>query len=253
MPILRHAFVAAALLAGCTSPERIRIEPDSQSDKADGLPSDLDVVDDHRVDFDEPSDLAFWDKKLFAVSDRHSRLYEMDDDGDIRGTQDIKGSDMEALAIDDEGRVYVGDESEAKVWRLDDNGDREKSYDIDTTSGNSGVEGLAFDDKNVMYVAKEKSPSTIFMIDRGSEKELDHKEINFADDISALAFNPDDEHIYALSDEEQKLWRLDSHFDHITSWKLPIEHPEGLAFDDDGKTLYIVSDSEERLYILELD
>ena len=58
-------------------------------------------------------------------------------------------------------------------------------------------------------------------------------------------------HLYVLSDEEHKLFRLDNDFHKITSWKLPVKHPEGLAFD--GDTVYVASDSEERLYVFELD
>ena len=71
-----------------------------------------------------------------------------------------------------------------------------------------------------------------------------------ADDLSALTWNKDDKHLYALSAAEHKLWRLDGDYDKITSWDLPIEEPEGIAFD--GKTLYVASDSEERLYVFEL-
>jgi VCBS repeat-containing protein len=248
--LLRSLCAFGVALTACTSPGPVTIEPDLQSSKADGMASHLELIDDHKMDVDEPSDLALDGNALWTISDRHSKLYQVDDDGDVKGEIDIEGSDFEALAIDEDGHFYVADESAAKIWRLGSDGERKESFEIDTTDGNSGIEGLAFDHDGVMYVAKEKSPATIIMLD-DEGRELDRKKLDFADDLSALAYNRDDKHMYALSDEEHKLWRLDSDLDRITSWKLPIDKPEGLAFD--GDTLYVVSDSEERIYIFELD
>lgn len=209
----------------------------------------LHLRDDHRVDIDEPSDLAFADGKLYTVSDAHSKIYEIDDDGDVQDVTDVEGTDLEAVAIDSDGRFYVADESKAKVWRLQDDGDRDEGFDIDVSDGNSGIEGLTFDDDGHMLVGQE-NPAKIIVLDKSGD-ELDRVKLDYADDLSALSWNPEDNHLYALSDEEHKLFRLDSDFDNITSWKLPIDHPEGLAFD--GKRVFIASDSEERLYVFELD
>lgn len=240
----------AVTLVACASPARVAIDPDMQSSKADGLASRLELVDDASVDIDEPSDLAFASGTLWAVSDRHSKLYQIDEHGDVRTKIDIDATDLEALAIGDDGRFYVGEESSATIWQLGRNGEREASFEIDTTDGNSGIEGLAFDADGAMYVAKEKNPATIIVLDPSGD-EIDRAKLDFADDLSALAYNRHDGHLYALSDVEHKLFRLDSELERITSWKLPVRQPEGLAFD--GSTVYVVSDSDERLYIFELD
>lgn len=242
--------VTILLFAGCATSERIEITPDVQSSKADGLPSKLHLVDDHHVHVDEPSDLVIKNGKLYVVSDRHSRIYEIDDDGDVRGSLDVEGEDLEALALDHAGAFYIGDESRAKVWRLTPSGERDKEFAIDTTDDNSGIEGLAFDPDGNMLVAKEKSPAMIIRLD-AEGTEIDRTQLGYADDLSALTWNEQDDHLYALSAEEKKLFRLDADFDRITSWKLPIESAEGLAFT--GDTLYIVSDGEQRLYELELE
>lgn len=237
------------MLVACAQSPRLEIEPDEQSTKADGLPTRLWLLDDHRIDVDEPSDLAFWEGRLYAVSDRHSKIYELDREGDVQDVIDIQGRDLEALAVDAE-HFYVADESRARIWQLDDLGERLTSYDVEVHDNNSGIEGLTFDDAGHMLVAQEKNPARIIVLDLEGE-ELDRVKLEFADDLSALTWNPHDRHLYALSDEEHKLWRLDADFHKITSWKLPIDKPEGLAFD--GTTLYVVSDSEERLYVFELD
>ncbi|MGE0397964.1 MAG: SdiA-regulated domain-containing protein [Kofleriaceae bacterium] len=241
------------LLAGCTTREPIDIAPSQDDSKADGLAKHLKLQDDHRLHVDEPSDLAFADGRLYTVSDRHSNIYEIDDDGDVKDTIGVRGTDLEALAIDDKGRFFIGDESSGKIWRLHDNGDRDEEIELDDVDdGNSGIEGLAFDDDGHLFVAKEKDPARIYELDEDGEV-VDVKRIDFADDLSALAFNPDDGHLYALSDEEHSLYRLDKDLRRKTTWRLPIAHPEGIAFDDDGSTVYIASDSEERLYVFELE
>jgi uncharacterized protein YjiK len=246
---VRWTSALLVALVGCTSSAPLEIAPSEVNEKADGMANHLKLEDDHRTDIDEPSDLAVRKGKLYAVSDRHSKIYELDDDGDIQDVIDVEGTDLEALALDDDGRFYIGDESKARIWRVDSDGERKESFDIETTDGNSGIEGIAFDKDGYMLVAKEKNPATIIILDNDGD-EKDRKKLDFADDLSALTWNPDDDHLYALSAVEQKLWRLDGDFDKITSWDLPIEEPEGLAFD--GTTLYIASDSEERLYVFEL-
>jgi uncharacterized protein YjiK len=247
---LRSTSALLVALVGCTSYTPIDIPASEVNEKADGMANHLKLEDDHRVDMDEPSDLAFRDGKLFTVSDRHSKIYEIDNDGDIRDVIDVEGTDLEAIAVDDDDHFYIGDESKARVWRINSDGERKDSYDIDTTDGNSGIEGLAFNKDGDMLVAKEKNPATIIIIDAGNGDEKDRKKLDFADDLSALTWNKKDDHLYALSAVEHKLWRLDSDFDKITTWELPIEAPEGIAFD--GNTLYVASDTEERLYVFEL-
>jgi len=249
--VKRLPFICALLVTACTATPPLEIAPDELDAKADGLATKLKLVDDHGTDIAEPSDLAFADGKLYAVSDRNSKIYEIDNDGDVKDEIDVEAIDLEALAIDDEGHFYIADEQDQKVWRVNSDGERKESFDIDVDDGSSGIEGLAFDDEGHMLVGTEKNPTQIIELKAGSGEETRSAKLDFADDLSALSFNYDDGHLYALSDEEHKLFRLDNDFDKITSWKLPIEHPEGLAFD--GNKVYIVSDSEERLYVFELD
>ena len=140
---MRLPCLCALLVTACaTSP--VEIAPDELDAKADGLANKLKLRDDHRVDMDEPSDLAFWDGMLFAVSDRHSKIYELEDDGDVQDVVDVEARDLEALGIDDDGHFYVADEADGKVWRVSHDGDRKESFEVDTDDGNSGIEGIAF-------------------------------------------------------------------------------------------------------------
>lgn len=81
------------LLVGCTA-EQIDIAPSVDDSKADGLAKHLKLQDDHRLHVDEPSDLAFADGTLYTVSDRHSNIYQIDDDGDVKDEIGVRGSDL---------------------------------------------------------------------------------------------------------------------------------------------------------------
>lgn len=253
---MRLPLACVLVVTACAATPPVEISPEGIDGKADGLARKLKLRDDYRIDVDEPSDLAFHDGRLYTVSDRHAKIYRIDDDGDVKVELDVEVDDpevvdFEALAIDEHGRFYIGDEGESHVWRLGPNGEREAWYEVDVNPGNSGIEGLAFDDDGHMFVANEKDPARVMEYDASSGEETYRATLDFADDISALAWNAVDGHLYALSDQERKLFRLDYYFDKITSWKLPLARPEGLAFD--GDTVYIVSESEERLYVFELD
>lgn len=168
----------------------------------------------------------------------------------VKDELDIAGHDLEALAVDASGEFLVAEESTAKVWHIDRDGQRHDPIEIeDAIDGNSGIEGLTFGKNGHLIVAKEKDPARLIELDRDGEQ-LENEKITFSDDLSAITYNSDDKHLYALSDEDHALYRLDSAWQVETAWKLPIKHPEGVVFD--GAILYIASDSEERLYVFEL-
>jgi len=250
---MRRTCGALVILSvGCATGVGGEINAYVGGDKADGSPSRLKVVDRHRLAIDEPSDLVLVDGALYVVSDQHSRIYEISRKGRLKDTINIEGSDLEALAFDEaHGKFIVGDESTGKIWRIDGDGSRGDPIELDDAEdGNSGIEGLAFDDRGHLFVAKEKDPARIYELDVEGQV-IDRTKIEFAADLSALAWNPADGHLYALSDEDGSLYKLDHDLEIDTAWRLPIDHPEGLAFD--GDRIFIVSDSEERLYELAQD
>ncbi len=251
MTRLHSICVALATITGCANAVDVEIEAFIDNSKADGHSIKLHLDDDHSVDVDEPSDLAILDGHLYTVSDKHSSVYRISHDGDVKEEINVQGEDVEAIAFDADGNLFIADESSGKIWRLDDDGDR-KGDPIELVDDEvGGLEGLAFDpDNGHIYAAKEKDPARIYELDTDGG-ELDHKKADFADDLSALAFDPEDGHLYALSDQERTLFRLDKDLDVDKAWKLPIDHPEGIAFD--GDTLYVVSDSEERLYVFDIE
>lgn len=237
--------VAISQLFGCAVARDTVIEPFVDNSKADGHSIKLHLEDDVGLDVAEPSDLAIKDGHLYTVSDQHSTVYRISRRGNTKDKLDVAGRDIEAIAFDADGTLFLADEASGKIWKIDDAGERDGDPIELVDDHNSGIEGLAFGPDGHLFVAKEKDPARIYELDTDGG-ELARQKIEFADDLSGLAFDPADDHLYALSDQDRSLFRLDKHLEVDKAWKLPIDKPEGLAFD--GDTLYVVSDSEERLY-----
>lgn len=251
MTIARPTCIILVAVGGCATAAPGEIPPYFESSKADGARASLRYEDRTRIDVDEPSDLAIADGHLYTVSDAHSKIYRLSRGGRVKDTIDVAARDLEGLAVDPlTGLFAIADEHDDRVWFVDADGERRFSFEVDgVPDGNSGIEGLAFDPEGRLYVAKEKDPARIYLLDADGA-ELARVTVEFASDLSALAWNPADDHLYALSDVDRALFRLDHDLAPDLAWRLPIDHPEGIAFD--GTTLYVVSDSEERLYELEL-
>ena len=248
---MRPLYALPALLAACAGADLQTIEPDFDNSKADGNPARLEFVDRSRLEMTEPSDLVLVDHELYAVSDAHSKIYKVNGDGDAKEYMNVDGTDLEALAYDKKLKQFlIADEAKAKVYWINADGQREASLEIDNADdGNSGIEGLVVAPNDHLFALKEKDPSRLYEMDADGNL-ITSKKLEFARDFSAVTYNAMDRHLYVLSDEEHKLYRLDASWDKDRSWKLPLDHPEGIAFD--GSTLYVVSDSEARIYTFEL-
>jgi uncharacterized protein YjiK len=237
------------LVIGCAAAPGDEIEPFIDSTKEDGHAPKLRKISDHNLDVSEPSDLAFAGDDLFAVSDAHSKIYEISRKGRRKSDIDITGHDLEALAFDiTTGEFLVADESKSRVWHIASDGERHDPIEIVADDGNSGIEGLAFDGDGHLWIAKEKDPARIFELVDGVE--VSRTKITFAADLSALSWRSEDGRLYALSDEDEALFQLDADLDVEHAWRLPIDKPEGLAFE--GSRVYVASDSEQQLYVFEL-
>ncbi|MBA3392017.1 MAG: SdiA-regulated domain-containing protein [Deltaproteobacteria bacterium] len=245
------SLLLVASAAACAAGEPGEIEPFYESSKADGNRPRLRVIDDDRLHVDEPSDLVRVGDQLYTVSDVRSKIYAITRGGNVEEEIDVEGQDLEAIAYDrHHDELVIADEATGKIWRVGFDGKRHDSIEIEgADDGNSGIEGLTFDDDDHLFVAKEKDPARIYELGRDGEV-LHDKKIDFTEDLSALSWNPQDGHLYALGDHDHALYQLDHDLDVVYSWRLPIEHPEGLAFD--GDRLFIVSDSDERIYEFEL-
>lgn len=208
--------------------------------------------DDFGLDFPEASGLAWVDDALVAVSDAKGAIYGVDPaDGERRARLAIDFRDLEAIAFDAVTREFlIAPEGRGAILRLSAEGSEVSTNGVKwADDGNSGLEGLAVraDDGHV-FAAKEKNPAQIAEYDENGHR-LRRVDVDFASDLSELAL-ADDGFLYALSDEDQALFRLDADLDVLRTWPLPMKHPEGLAVH--GGRVYVANDGEDRLYVFRL-
>ncbi len=205
------------------------------------------------VDVREPSGLAWDDGALVVVGDDRRRVYWIDPETGSRvDAIHVDAVDMEAVEVDPlTGELLVAIESSAEVWRISRTGQRLDRLRLGwAEDGNDGLEGLALRPSDGhLFVAKERRPARIAEFDEDGDR-LSRDRVDFAADLSDLAWSATDDFLYAISDIDQRLYRLDGSLEVLASWPLPVAHPEGLAIV--GDTVYVVSDTERTLLELRL-
>jgi hypothetical protein len=209
--------------------------------------------DDFGLDFPEASGLAWVDDALVAVSDAKGAIYGVDPaDGERRARLAIAFTDLEAIAFDPVTREFlIAPEGRGAILRLSAEGTQVSTNGVKwADDGNSGLEGLAVrpDDGHV-FAAKEKAPAQLAEYDENGHR-VRRVDVGFASDLSELTLG-DDGFLYALSDEDQALFRLDADLDVLRTWPLPMQNPEGLAVH--AGRVYVANDGEDRLYVFRLE
>eukprot|EP00339_Tiarina_fusa_P015038 CAMPEP_0117005734 /NCGR_PEP_ID=MMETSP0472-20121206/6228_1 /TAXON_ID=693140 ORGANISM="Tiarina fusus, Strain LIS" /NCGR_SAMPLE_ID=MMETSP0472 /ASSEMBLY_ACC=CAM_ASM_000603 /LENGTH=228 /DNA_ID=CAMNT_0004707027 /DNA_START=346 /DNA_END=1032 /DNA_ORIENTATION=+ len=115
----------------------------------------------------------------------------------------------------------------------------------DATSTRSGLEGMTVNEKNgEIYVANEKGPAMIVRLTNNGEQ-IESNEIDYARDISGLAYDTELDLLWVLSDQNEKVFLTDlSGTVVLDSWDLPVQNPEGIAINNNSnpKYLYIATD-----------
>jgi uncharacterized protein YjiK len=200
------------------------------------------------VDVDRPSDLALREGLLYVVSG--AEVAQLTRDGKAVLRLDVPGNDLQALAYDPvrEQLVY-GDESTAVVRYIDIDGNVTESLRVDDAADapQAGVTALAVDDLGHLFVGKNNSPALVLELDAG--KPVWRVKLDWITDLSALAFH--DGRMYALSDRDDSLYRIDSNYEPELAWRLAVPDAEGLTFD--GSHIYVASGDTRQLFEFDLD
>lgn len=234
-----------------------RVEDPTASDPSAPVdPTAIDVLFElHRVDIDvrEPSGLAHHRGRLLVVGDAGQKLIEIDPEtGERVGTVSLGRRGLEGVEIDPlTEEIVVADEEAGAVMRYDPDGERLARHDFGwADDGNGGIEGLTIrpSDGHLLF-AKERAPTRIAEATPDGRL-VERRRVTFADDLSALAWG-DDGFLYALSDEDRTLFRLDAAWDVLASWEIDVDKPEGLAVA--GGLVYVVSDEDDELVVFELN
>ena len=225
------------------------------------------------VDFEEASGIAFHPtrKTLFVVTDEGD-VGELRTDGTLIQRRHLLYEDFEGITCNPStGLLYIVIEGRDNVLEVDSDGlvirrefglarehDGEKLFE----SQGNGLEGIAF-------VPDPKHPDggTFFLVNRSSragddddpplilEYELplssrathklegsikSHVRIDI-EELSGLHYDAESKMLYAVSDDDDRLFRMTRDGEVLAVISLSVKSPEGIAFDDRGY-LYVARD-----------
>ncbi len=217
----------------------------------------LNIISTYSLSISEPSGLALSKKpnELIVVSDESNEIYRISTDGTVLQSYDYAGNDLEGVTYNiNLNNLFILEESSRQVFRIDTNGIELSRFPIDIyyEEPNHGPEGISYNpETNNLYVVTEKNPGRLIEINLQGEI-INNYSLSFAEDYSALYFDPIEQKIWILSDESKTLTRCDLTGKAINKYSTGITKGEGLVVDPQNKMVYIVSDQESKMYVLSL-
>ena len=208
------------------------------------------------LDFPEPSGLAISadENFLWTVSDHDNTVYSISFDGKVLNKIKLDGKnlDLEGVAVVDDTTIAVIFEKQRKITLINIDGEIIESVKLDLQGEkNAGLEGIAYDKKSQkFYVLNEKKPGLLLELNRELEV-IGKKELDFAADYSAIAYDDSLDILWILSDEDRTLFSCTTAGEVRHSYKIDVEQPEGVVVDRKRGKVYIVSDPLSKLYCFE--
>ena len=241
------------------------------------------------VGLSEPSGIVLTKERdaLLVVSDNKRCIFKIDLNGNLQtdATIEIEGTDLEGIALDDQGILYAVSEEKNAIIAISD-GLAIKARKIKDMKGysniakffaesvNKGLEGIT-SYKDSLLLLKEGPPGILIEISNNlgeiiSHRILDEKSGFTDDDIKGkkidysgiCLYSVSDQIFWIVSDKAKRIFLYDWEKDKvIKSFPLAytkngkareIKKAEGITYNPDNKHLYIVSDEEARLYVFEL-
>jgi len=204
----------------------------------------------------EPSglDLSFDEKAFWIVSDQDSKVYLIDSWGRKSKSFEVEGEDIEGITVVTDSTIAIVLERTREVVILDTAGKELKRASLNLDGDlNSGLEGITYNPKEKnFYVLNEKKPRLLLTLDENLV-ELKRDTLNFAKDFSGLFFDGNDNTLWLLSDENQKIYKTDLSGKVIREYRIKVKQPEGITLNKDRTKLYIVSDITGNLYVFSLE
>ena len=214
----------------------------------------LKLVDSHPLEIDESSGLTIDPQgtALWAIASRQKRVFKLDLKGRVMAELAYKGDDPEGLVFDPaDSTLWIVEERRREIVQINQAGRvlGRKKLGLEGDK-NSGLEGICLDLQGSLYVLNEKNPGLFLQMDAALSIESQDT-LDFAGDYSGMAYQPQQDRFWILSDQDKRLFVRDREGRISASYKLPLPHPEGIAVDEATRRIYIVSDSKPILYVFE--
>jgi uncharacterized protein YjiK len=210
----------------------------------------------YAISVPEPSGLIMTQdhKGFWTVSDETSKIYRLDNEGNVVQTIIVDGFDFEAITLIDDTTLVILQERTREMVFLDTSGTELKRIKLDLEGElNSGPEGIAFNSKNRhFYILNEKKPSLFVELDEQLNI-IRRDTLKFCKDVSGLYFDETNQILWMLSDESQLVIKTDLNGNLLEKIEISIAQPEGITLSKDGRKLYIVSDNKETLYVFKVN
>jgi uncharacterized protein YjiK len=204
----------------------------------------------------EPSglDLSFNEKGFWVVSDQNSKVYLIDSWGNEIKSFEVNVEDLEGITVVNDSTLAIVSEKTREVVILDTAGNELKRATLNLESEfNSGLEGITYNpEKKIFYVLNEKNPRLLITLNENLN-ELKRDTIKFAKDFSGIFFDDNDNSLWILSDESQRIFKTNLSGIPIEEFKIKVVQPEGITLNKARTKLFIVSDVTGNLYVFNLD
>jgi len=204
----------------------------------------------------EPSglDLSFNEKGFWVVSDQNSKVYLIDSLGNEIKRFEVNVEDLEGITVVNDSTLAIVSEKTREVVILDTAGNELKRATLNLGRDfNSGLEGITYNpEKKIFYVLNEKNPRLLITLNENLN-ELKRDTLKFAKDFSGIFFDDNDNSLWILSDESQRIFKTNLSGIPIEEFKIKVVQPEGITLNKARTKLFIVSDVTGNLYVFDLD
>ncbi len=212
-----------------------------------------------RIDVPEPSGLSLnaAGNRLWVVSDRTAKVYQITLDGRLLQTLSYVGEDLEGVSQSrTDLTLWVAEERKRQLVQLDTTGRELNRFKIKVensdTNDNSGLEGVALHPlTNRPFVLNEKNPALFVTLHSNGTIEQT-RVVTEVKDCSGLAIERGGRFFWLISDESRSVVKYDSLGSVAAVYPTGVDKGEGIAVSTADSLIYVVSDSEQKLYIFKM-
>lgn len=209
------------------------------------------------IPVESPSGLVLSADKqsLWTVSDNPSGdIYQISLNGDILTSVSYNGIDLEGITLNHlDSTFWVVEENSGEAVHVDDNGNEIQRVAVSgSAEGSGGLEGITIRPENGHFLMlKEKDPGVLIELDDEFNL-VQYTRLYFADDYAGMDYDPVENTLWIVSDQDQKVYKCDTSGNVLKSYSIALTKMEGIAVDIENKSVYLVNDEKDKMYVYSL-